>query len=54
MNKSQLKELFISYVNGFVSLAGFASYYGLNEATAQRIISLGRKLWDRDIKVIKG
>jgi hypothetical protein len=54
MKRKLIKEYFIDYVNGFATMSGFADYYGLNEDVAKRIISIGMKLWNRDIKPLKG
>lgn len=42
--KPKLARLFLSWVNEFVTVEGFASHYGLTRETALRVISLGRKI----------
>mgnify|MGYP000591349782 CR=1 FL=1 len=32
-------ELYLDYVNNFISVAGFASYYGMNEDDARKLIA---------------
>jgi len=45
--KNKLMDLYGEYWNDFLSLAGFASYRGMTEAKAERVINIGRKLWNR-------
>ena len=41
--KKQLIELYLDWVNNFVSLEGFASHYELTTEEANTLIDLGRK-----------
>ena len=41
--KKQLIELYLDWVNNFVSLEGFANYYELTTEEANTLIDLGRK-----------
>ena len=40
--KRKLINLFLDYFNNFLSVEGFASYYGLSIENANRVIHLGR------------
>lgn len=42
--KKKLQKLFLDYFNNFLSVEGFASYYGFDLSKAQRVIDLGRKI----------
>ena len=42
--KHNLKKLYLSYVNEFISVTAFADYYGFSDIQAERIIGIGRKL----------
>jgi hypothetical protein len=42
--KKKLQNLFLDYFNNFLSVEGFASWYGMSEAKAKRVIELGRKI----------
>jgi hypothetical protein len=45
--KSKIESLFLSYVNDFITVTAFASYYGLSLPRAHRVISLGRRINNR-------
>lgn len=36
------EKLYLDYVNNFISLDGFASYYGLTNSAATAIIAIGK------------
>ena len=38
------QSLFLDYVNNFVTLKGFAHYYGFTLTESERVISIGRKI----------
>lgn len=38
-----LKDLFLEYVNNFLTIRGFASYHKIGENRARKLIELGRK-----------
>jgi hypothetical protein len=42
--KKKLQNLFLDYFNNFLSVEGFASYYGFEVEKAKRVIELGRKI----------
>ena len=42
MTRARLAKLYREYVNNFITLAGFANYYGINLPLAQRVINVGR------------
>ena len=42
--KTKIKALHLSWMNDFLTVNCFASYYGLTRQTALRVINLGRKL----------
>lgn len=44
MNRTKIQELYLDYFNNFLTVLMFANYYRLNEADANRIINIGRKL----------
>lgn len=46
MNKSKVIELYLDWVNNFLTVGRFASYYGLDVPTAKRVINIGRKACD--------
>lgn len=42
-SKEYAEVLFLDYMNNFITLSGFAEYYGISQATAQRVINLGKE-----------
>ena len=46
--KNKLINMYLDYYNNFLSVEGFANYYGLDNA--QRVINIGRELYNRSIK----
>jgi len=48
--KTKLAEIFREYWNNFLSVEGFASYYGIPVSRAQRMINLGRWAHDKGAK----
>ncbi len=47
-----LKDMFLDYFNNFLSASGFASYYGMDEDRAQRVIDMGRKLHEKQFNKV--
>lgn len=45
--KLTLADVYINYRNDFLSVAGFASYYGIKQDIAERLLATGRKVVDR-------
>ena len=43
MMKERFANMFLDYVNDFLTVGGFASYYGMSDEVAERIINVGRK-----------
>lgn len=43
---NKLKEMYLDYVNNFLSVAAFAQYYYISDAAAENIIALGRLILD--------
>lgn len=50
MKRKNIKELFISYVNEFVSISGFADHYGFTIDKARQVLMIGHKLWIKECK----
>lgn len=42
--KFKIIEMYLDYVNNFISVQAFADYYGLNTVEANIIINAGREL----------
>jgi len=38
------QELYLDWLNNFVTVAGFARYYNITEPAAERKIQIGRKI----------
>lgn len=47
-NRQKIEDLYIDWVNNFLTVPRFAEYYGLTEEQAHRVISTGRLIY-RDI-----
>lgn len=47
--KAQLIELYLSWVNHFITVDKFAAYYRIEIGTALRCIRLGRILHERTV-----
>jgi len=45
--KKTLQTMFLDYFNDFLSIAGFAEYYGISETKALRVIKLGKQIHER-------
>lgn len=45
--------MYLDYVNNFLTVGKFASYYGISEEKANRLINLGRKIHNRTSKYWK-
>jgi hypothetical protein len=46
--KKKLNNLYLMYVNDFISTNGFANYLEVTEEKANRIIDLGRKIHHKE------
>ena len=47
--KRELSEVYLDWVNNFVSIAGFAEYYGLTKKQARTLIDLSRSIYEDSI-----
>ena len=48
--KQKLIKLYLDYVNNFLTVAGFASYYGMEVGKALRVIRVGRALHEAGVQ----
>ena len=39
------EEMYLEYLNNFISLGGFASYHGLPDSTAKEILKHGKEVF---------
>jgi len=53
LDNDAIIEIYLDWVNNFVSLDKFAEHYGLDEIDANYIIEVGRKLNEEDATKIK-
>ena len=44
MSKKEIEEMYLDYVNNFVSVTIFADFYSITEDVANDIIKAGRKI----------
>ena len=42
--REQFAEWYLDYVNNFITVDGFAQYYGLSHDQATKVIALGKEL----------
>lgn len=49
----RIQELYLDYVNNFLSVERFAEYYNMSERKANRTIELGRQVHERRVKQFK-
>lgn len=42
--KNILQTVYMDYLNNFISVAGFAEYYGLTTKQAEQVLNLGRAI----------
>lgn len=45
--KKKIEELYLDFVNYFLTVKSFAEHYNVSEIKAKRIINLGKKLHER-------
>lgn len=43
-SRDYLQALFLDYVNNFLTVQGFASYYDLAEHEAETLVSVGKRI----------
>ena len=48
MNREALKEIYLDWVNNFISVDGFAEHYGLYRDEAEALIKLVWTVCDRE------
>ena len=48
MTREQLETVYLDWVNNFVSLDGYAEYYGLYKDEAETLIYLARSVTERN------
>tara|TARA_R110000803_G_scaffold138778_1_gene205546 strand:+ start:1364 stop:1549 length:186 start_codon:yes stop_codon:yes gene_type:complete len=41
---TQFQNFYLDYLNDFLTVGGYASYYGISEKTANQRINIGRKV----------
>lgn len=46
----RIQELYLDYVNNFLTVERFAEYYNLSERKAFKVIELGRQVHERRVK----
>lgn len=49
----KLQNLYLSWVNEFISLERFAEYYGMTEERANRVVNVGRDVHERHVRRLK-
>lgn len=47
--RKNLIDVYLDWVNNFITIPAFADYYGVSESEAKAIIDLGRKLHDEHL-----
>lgn len=52
--KADVKAMYLDYVNNFLTVGGFADYYGISDEQAQKIIESGREYLKEDGHYAKG
>lgn len=46
--RQYLNDLYLSWVNDFLSVASFAEYHGITDAQAEALIALARDIFNTD------
>jgi hypothetical protein len=46
MTREQLINLYLIWVNDFVTIGGFADYYGLHDSEAEMLLSVARSAYE--------
>jgi hypothetical protein len=52
-DESALRALYLDWVNNFLTVAGFASYYGIGARSAECYIAWGRELHEAHCAALK-
>ena len=53
-NNSKLKEMYLDYVNNFITLDKFSCHYDLKYTDALHVINLGSSIHETDIQMSEG
>ena len=53
-NNSKLKEMYLDYVNNFITLDKFSCHYNLKYTDALHVINLGKSIHVTDIQMNEG
>jgi hypothetical protein len=53
-NNSKLKEMYLDYVNNFITIEKFSCYYDLEYTEALHVINLGKSIHVTDIQMNEG
>lgn len=48
--REELREVYLDWVNNFVTIPAFADFYGLSEEESKKVIDLGKKIHERRLK----
>lgn len=53
-NNSKLKEMYLDYVNNFITVDKFGCHYDLKYTDALHVINLGKSIHETDIQMSEG
>ena len=53
-NNSKLKEMYLDYVNNFITVDKFSCHYDLKYNDALHVINLGKSIHETDIQMSEG
>ena len=48
--REELIDVYLDWMNNFVTIPAFADYYGLSEEESKKVIDLGKKIHERRLK----
>lgn len=48
--REDLIDVYLDWMNNFVTIPAFADYYGLSEEESKKVIDLGKKIYERRLK----
>lgn len=48
--RENLIDVYLDWLNNFVTIPAFADYYGLSEEESKKVIDLGKKIHERRLK----
>jgi hypothetical protein len=46
MTREQLKAVYLDWVNNFITIHGYAEYYGLYDSEAETLINVARQCYE--------